>query len=442
MKIFLYEPDERAGSSIFHALSRDGYDVAWIRNFPDAKSMILDRRYDASLIDIDDNDQKGLALIETWIHQVPNLLCVAIYRDQDAQTGFNACRLGSQEIYEIEHGSLNELEKILQRYKILARRPQRYIHQSEEYNMAVRNLTSLVNHNKPVLITGEAGTGKSYLAEHVHCNGSDMDFKLEEISCAELDVENGMEILLGVIRKFRPAIKQTRKGLLHKANDKGLIYLKDIQLLPPAIQETLVGVLERGEFRSVGDEVWIPFTAHFIASCNNLSDINNDKFDRRLYELLSHNVVRLPALRNCQADIIPNAKQMIEDYCVSKGIVDIPVMESCAIIKISAHDWPGNYRELKSCIENAVICCTNGRIRGCNLNITVSDNGEGLPDDEKGQLIYFLTKFNGKKISVMQAMKITAPTLDKKLERHGINYKLFKPKAKSKPKLHTNDANQ
>ena len=77
-----------------------------------------------------------------------------------------------------------------------------------------------------------------------------------------------------------------------------------------------------------------------------------------------------------------------------------------------------------------------------NLNITVSDNGEGLPEDEKGQLIYFLTKFNGKKISVMQAMKITAPTLDKKLKRHGIDYKLFKPKTKSKPKRHINDANQ
>lgn len=431
MKILLYEPDERAGNTIFHALRREGYDISWIKDFLDAKSLILDKRYDASLIDIDDGDNKGLALIESWRNQVPELLCVGIYSNQDTQTGFHACKLGSQEIYEIERGSINELDKILQQYKIFARRPQRYRHKSEEYNKAVRDLTNLVNHGKPVLITGEAGTGKSYLSEHVHRNGTDGDFKLEEISCAELDVENGMEILLGVIRNFRPVIKHTRKGLLHRANEKGLIYLKDIHLLPGNLQEALVDVLERGMFRSVGDETLVSFTAHFIASCNDISQIYNEDFNRRLYELLSHNIVKLPSLRDCQADIIPNSMQMIEDYCISKGIADIPSLERSAIIKISSHDWPGNYRELKSCIENAVICCQDRKIRDCDLNIT---NNDKLPEDERGQLILFLTKHKGKKVLVMKDMGITAPTLDKKLKHHNIDYKIFKPTKERKTK--------
>lgn len=120
--------------------------------------------------------------------------------------------------------------------------------------------------------------------------------------------------------------------------------------------------------------------------------------------------------------------QMIEDYCISKGIADIPSLERSAIIKISAHDWPGNYRELKSCIENAVICCEDKKIRDCNLNIT---NGDKLPEDEKGQLIFFLTKHKGKKVLVMKDMGITAPTLDKKLKIYGIDYKLFKPTKKT-----------
>lgn len=431
MKILLYEPDERAGNSIYHALRREGYDINWIKDFLYAKSLILDKRYDASLIDIDDGDNKGLALIESWNNQVPKLLCVGIYSNQDTQTGFHACKLGSQEIYEIERGSINELDKILQQYKIFARRPQRYRHKSEEYNKAVRDLTNLVNHGKPVLITGESGTGKSYLSEHVHRNGTDSDFRLEEISCAELDVENGMEILLGVIRNFRPQIKHTRKGLLHRANEKGLIYLKDIQMLPSDLQEALVDVLERGVFRSVGDETLVSFTANFIASCNDISQIYNECFNRRLYELLSHNIVKLPPLRNCQADIIPNSMQMIEDYCISKGIADIPSLERSAIIKISAHDWPGNYRELKSCIENAVICCEGRKIRDIDLNITDCDK---LPEDEKGQLIFFLTKHKGKKVLVMKDMGITAPTLDKKLKHHGIDYKIFKPVKERKTK--------
>lgn len=203
-------------------------------------------------------------------------------------------------------------------------------------------MTNLVNYGKPVLITGEAGTGKSYLSEHVHCNITDSDFMLEEISCAELDVSDGMEILLGVIRNFRPEIKHTRKGLLNKANEKGLIYLKDIHLLPKPLQEVLVNVLERGVFRSVGDDTLVKFSAHFIASCTDISQINYENFDRRLYELLGHNIVKLPPLRDCQADIIPNSRQMIEDFCMSKGIASIPKLEESAVIKISSHDWPGN----------------------------------------------------------------------------------------------------
>ena len=151
MKILLYEPDERAGSSIYHALHREGYDVCWIKNFFDAKSSIRDERYDASLINIDDNDKNGLDLIKSWVVHVPELLCVAIYSNQDAGTGFRACRLGSQEIYEIERGSINELDKILKQYEIFARRPQRYKHVSEEYNKAIRDLTNLVKDRKSVV---------------------------------------------------------------------------------------------------------------------------------------------------------------------------------------------------------------------------------------------------------------------------------------------------
>lgn len=431
MKILLYEPNEKIGAPIYHALHREGYDVIWFQDFLKADSKIRDEKFDVSLIEIDEHE-KGLMLIEAFVKRDPKPLCIAIFRDQDAGIGFRAHALGSQEIYEIEHGSISELDKILQSWKIMARRPQRYEHSTEEFNKAVSDLTNLVNHNKPVLITGEAGTGKSYLAEHVHCTKTNKEYSLEEISCDSLNVENGMELLLGVVRKFRPEITQNKKGLLEKANEKGLIFFKNIQDLPTELMDVLVGVIETGAFRKVGSDVEIPFTAQFIASCKDISEINNENFDRRLYELLSHNIVRIPPLRDCPADIIPNSIQMIEDYCVSKGIEDFPTLETCAVIKISSHSWPGNYRELKSCIENAVICCKDGVIRGCNLNITVPGTDDDVPEDDKGKLIYYLTKFKGKKVLVMEALGITAPTLNKRLKLYNIDYKLFKPKNKPK----------
>ena len=324
MKVLLYEPDKRTGEAISYALHREGYDVNWIKDFLNAKSKILDERFDASLIEIDDCEDKGLQLIESWITRTPGLLCVAIYRDQDTETGFQACRLGSQEIYEIEYGSLHVLDRILKRYRVLGHRPQKYHHKSDVHNKAVRDLTSLVNHNKPVLISGESGTGKSFIAEHIHCNKTNRNFDFEVISCADLAVEHGMELLLGVTRGFRKAVTNQRKGILAKANERGLLFLKDIVLMPGDIQDVLASVLERGEFRSVGSDVRIEFTAQLIASCNNVSDINPDKFNRRLYDILIHNLIKIPSLRECPADIVPIAQQMIEDYCIMKGIENIP----------------------------------------------------------------------------------------------------------------------
>lgn len=428
MKVLLYEPDERAGEAISHALRREGYDISWIKDFFNAQSKILDERYDASLIEIDDNEKQGLQLIESWIRNDPRLLCVAIYRDQDAEAGFHAHRLGSQEIYEIEYGSLHELDRILKRYKVMARRPQKYRHKSEEHNKAVRDLTNLINHNKPVLITGESGSGKSFIAEHIHCNKTDKDYAFEEIACADLDVEHGMELLLGVARGFRKAVTNQRKGILAKANESGLLFLRDIDRLPTNLMDVLADVLEKGVFRSVGSDVTIEFTAQFIASCNNIADINPERFNRRLYDILIHNVVRIPPLRDCPADIVPNARQIVEDYCILKGIEDTPVIDSDAILKITSHNWPGNYRELRNCIENAVSCCADGQIKAKDLNIHKQTNLEDVPDDRRGKLIFFLNKYNGKKVDVMKALGITAPTLDKWLKDEGIDYKLFKKK--------------
>lgn len=439
MKIFLYEPDDRAGETICHALHREGYDVNWIRDFLNAKSKILDERYDASLIEIDDCEKQGLQLIESWVRQDPKLLCVAIYREQDAEAGFHACRLGSQEIYEIEYGSLHELDRMLKRYKVLARRPQKYRHKSEEHNRAVRNLTNLINHSKPVLITGESGSGKSFIAEHIHCNKTDRDYGFEEVSCADLDVEHGMELLLGVARGFRKAVTNQRKGILAKANERGLLFLRDIAQLPTNLMDVLADVLEKGVFRNVGSDVTVEFTAQFIASCNDIAAINPERFNRRLYDILIHNVVCIPPLRDCPADIVPNARQIVEDYCILKGIETPPVIDSGAILKITSHNWPGNYRELKNCIENAVSCCANGQIKAEDLNIQSQANTVSVPTDRRGKLIFYLTKYNGKKVDVMKALGITAPTLDKWLKDESIDYKLFKKKKERNSKLNSND---
>lgn len=117
-------------------------------------------------------------------------------------------------------------------------------------------------------------------------------------------------------------------------------------------------------------------------------------------------------------------------------MVAIPVFNADAMIKLMAHDWLGNYRELKSCVENAVVCCTGNTITASDLHITPVES-DTPPEDDKGKLIFYLDKFCGKKVDVMKALGITAPTLDKRLKKYGIDYKLFKKKKERKPRKKT-----
>lgn len=433
MKIFLYEPNETAGEIISQGLIKEGYDVTWIPELIKAQDKIDATKYDASLIEIDGRHHAGISLIKEWFEHSHKPLCVSIYYDtENTAAGFTASRLGSQEIYEVKNGNLNDLDRILQRYRVSARLPQIFQHSSAVFNKAVSDLRNLINHDRPVLLVGEPGCGKSYLAEHVINDKTNKNYKYEEVKCGSLDTERGMIDLLGVVRGFTPEIKQSRKGMVEEANEKGLLYLERIQELPAELQDVLVDILEKGRFRQVGSDVPRPFTSHVIASCNDISQINNDRFNRRLYELITPNIVKVPSLRECLADIIPNSEQIIEDFCKAKGIAEIPKLAEGAQYKLYTHTWPGNYRELKSCLESAVASCSHGIIEADDLKISLADDEKELPTDRRGLLMFYLDKFNGKKVDVMRAMETTRPTLDKWLADYDIDYKEFKKKRKPK----------
>ena len=113
MKILLYEPDKDTGSLITSRMKMEGYDVTWIPDYQKATRNIDDDDYDASLIEIDGKHHYGLNLIKYLFEHGNNPLCVSIYTSEDTSDGFEASKLGSQEIYEVRHGSFEKLNQIL-----------------------------------------------------------------------------------------------------------------------------------------------------------------------------------------------------------------------------------------------------------------------------------------------------------------------------------------
>jgi len=229
-----------------------------------------------------------------------------------------------------------------------------------------------------------------------------------------------------VARGFRADIKRDRKGCLDNANDRGLLYLEHVQLLSPDLQEIMADVLEQKQFRMIGGKTFTPFTAHFIASCTRVDELKQSGFNQKLLTLLMPNLIKVPPLRDYPLDIITNAKKIIHDFCLSNGIKKEPDLSDAAMIYIYTHTWPGNYRELKSSIEAAVIKSKGDPIQPQHITITLQQNEDEPPSDLRGMLIFYLTKFHGNKTKVCEAIQKTRPTLDGYLKKFGIDYKLFK----------------
>lgn len=435
MRIILYEPDETIGKSIVAGLEKAGLDVNWNKDFHSARNGIEREHYNVSVVDIDmDKFGHGLDLIRQWFSQNSKALCVSLYRKENTENGFKASRLGSQELYEIRSGNVAGLAHIIQNYEIHVAMPQIYPHSNVIFTKCITDLRGFINHQKPVLIVGESGCGKSYLAEHVLNETTNEDFPYEETRCGDLAGSDAIEKFLGIARNSRPDVKQHRKGILDRANEKGLLYLEQIQNLSPDLQDVLATTLSTGKFRPCGGFDSKPFTAHFIASCEDISQIDTSKFNRKLYTIISHNIISVPPLRDSQPDIIPTAEQIITEYCIRNSVSPQPVLSTEAKIKLYSHSWPGNYLELRHSVENAIVRCTNGEISERDLMITPTKAEGKLPTTKKELLHFTLLKHRGNKSEVSKELDISRPTLDAWLEEAELNYRDYKPKSKYRKK--------
>ena len=206
-----------------------------------------------------------------------------------------------------------------------------------------------------VLITGESGTGKELVADAI-VNFSDRKNKsFVKVHCAALN-ENLLESeLFGHVKGAFTGAVADRKGRFEQA-DGGTVFLDEIGEINQSTQIKLLRVLQEHEFEKVGGEKTIKTDVRIIAATNrNLEEeIKAGRFREDLYYRL--NVVRLevPPLRDRKDDIALLATHFLNLFN-EENRKNISGFTSQASKALYSYDWPGNIRELRNCIESAVV---------------------------------------------------------------------------------------
>lgn len=206
-----------------------------------------------------------------------------------------------------------------------------------------------------VLVTGESGTGKDHYARLIHELSQRRDAPYLKIDCASLPQELVESELFGHERGAFTGAVERKLGRLEMAGG-GTILLDEVAALSPATQAKLLRVLEERKFERLGGTDTLSITARVIAITNTdlARAVAAGRFREELFFRLSVLTIRIPALRDRPADILPLAEHLLARLASIHGRTDASLTDA-ARHTLAAYSWPGNVRQLKNAIERALI---------------------------------------------------------------------------------------
>jgi transcriptional regulator with GAF, ATPase, and Fis domain len=232
--------------------------------------------------------------------------------------------------------------------------------------------------DEPVLIGGEDGTGKVPMSKIIHYKSKRYKGPFVTFDCRDIDSESWGEELFGhqksssgvsddnsieeYLQDSLSAQKDiargsisTRLGIIELA-DSGTIFLNHVDRLNQANQIKLLNYLQDGKFNRVNGNDTIFSNARIITSVshNIASSIEEGKFDKILYEILSKNHYQLKAIRDQKRSIPMLTKDFLENISHEMH-KDVKKISDNAMGRLMSYDWPGNVKELENVLRRAVI---------------------------------------------------------------------------------------
>ena len=336
----------------------------------------------------------GLELLPRVVEQHPEVPVVVMTAAQDVETAVACMREGAFDylVKPVEESRLvSAVRRALEvrslrdqvgtlRTSLLTRR----LHHPEAFAAIVTGnqrmraifqyLEAIADSPEPALITGETGTGKELIARAIHelsgCSG-----ELVAINAAGLDDHLFSDTLFGHVRGAFTGAERDRQGAIAKAAG-GTLFLDEIGDLDKAAQVKLLRLLQEQTYYPLGSDLQRPCEARVIAATNQLlhKRMARGKFRQDLYFRLSSHPIEVPPLRQ-RRDDIPLLVQHFIDEAAASLVRQSPSAPEELITLMSVYDFPGNVRELRAMIYNAVALHRSGPVLSMESFRALIDQG-------------------------------------------------------------------
>ena len=340
-------------------LAEEGYEVEPAANAAEARDACTRQRPNLVLLDIWMPDTDGITLLREWsAKQQLTFPVVMLSGHGTVETAVEATRLGAFDFVE-KPLSIAKLLRTVERALESGRRQRQAqrtlipqlvtpVGRSRLMQQLREDIARVATHDTPVLLVGEAGTGREAFARYLHSLGPRASGPFVVVTCASLDEGNAGARLHGSEQDglVQPGAWEQAAG--------GTLFMNGLEDLPPGAQRVLLADLEEGHWRREGGTATAALAARCLASVQPGHEGGDGGLRRDLLAHLDVVTIRVPPLRDYAEDV-PDLLRHYVDRLADEGGTPLRRFSVAAQNRLRNYPWPGNVRELRNLVQRVLI---------------------------------------------------------------------------------------
>jgi len=439
-KILLVDDDTTFCLMLKTWLTKRGFQVDEAFSYQEALSKTKGTKYDVVLTDLRLPDEDGMHLLKSIKTVTPEVQVLLMTGYADIHTAVQAMKLGAFDYVAkpvIPDEILKKIQDALElkAHPVGKKREKKgqavtYIKgTSQEADKLYEYIRLVAPTMMTVLITGESGSGKEYIARLIHTQSKRKEAPFVAVDCGAIPKDLAASEFFGHVKGAFTGALSDKTGYFVQASG-GTIFLDEIGNLSYDVQIQLLRALEERKVKPVGSDKEIAFDVRIISATNeNLKKaVAEGNFREDLYHRLNEFSLQALSLRERQEDIPVFANHFLVASNEELG-KDVIGFDETVMSVFRQYGWPGNLREMRNVVKRATLLCQGdfismehipAELAETALKVSEEDLALKREKHEADLIREALAKCNNNKSEAARLLKIDRKTLYNKMKLYAI----------------------